>query len=1178
MKRSGFYFLSLLFLVACSSKKPPGKPLFAALKSDRTGLHFTNKLKYSPQFNLFKYMYFYNGSGVGTGDFNNDGKLDLFFGSNQGQNRLFLNKGDLSFIDVTDKAAIPDDGGWTTGISVVDINNDGLLDIYVCRVGQYETLHSRNQFLINQGLNKDGVPQFVDKAKELGLDFSGFSTQAAFFDYDNDGDLDMFLLNHSVHQNNNFRPRAYFEGTFDSLSGDRIFRNEAQAAFRLPQRGGARAQTLALQRPGLDSGVVDKSAAKRSAVTSPLGEAEGGLSFTDVTRLTGIHSTAISYGLGVAVADINLDGYPDLYIGNDFHENDYLYINQKNGTFKEESANCLMHTSQYSMGVDVADVNNDAQPEIISMDMLPSDPYILKRSLGEDTYDLFYDKIGMGYFYQYTRNNLQYNRGIASNGSRKGEALFSEVGLYSGIAATDWSWAPLWMDFDNDGWKDLFISNGIPKRMNDIDYVNFVTNSDVQQKISTDDFKGKDLSLISKFPEIKLPNKFYRNSGNLLFEDEAEAIDGNDPTFSNGAVYADFDNDGDLDIVVNNIDEPVLLYENKTENNAASVQVTLNGPAQNRNAVGTKLVAYVGSETRTYENIPVKGFLSSMDVPVHIGLKGVKMDSLLVVWPDRTYERLSVSGTEKQKTIAYRQGLPFFDFSRLHRPAAALAVEDITVQTGLAYQHQENRFVEFDREPLIPHAVSTEGPCTAVADVNGDGLDDVFIGGARNQQAVVFLQQSGGRFAPTAQPALAADSSDEDTDACWADVNKDGYPDLIVGSGGNEFYGPDAHNTPRVYLNNGRGELTRLPNPFGEVFLTASCVVANDINGDGYTDLFIGGRAVPWAYGELPQSYLFLNNKNGTFSDVTERYAKDLKQAGFMTRALWFDLNKDGRQDLLLSLEWGGLVAYLNRGNGFEKRELTDKKGWWNFLLPADVDGDGDVDLLAGNLGLNSRLKASPEKPVRLYYNDFDGNGKKEQVLTYYVGGKEVPFASKAELEKQMPVLKKKFLYAEDLAKASLGEIFGEDKLEKASLFTADYFANAVLINKGNLNFETKALPWQAQLSPFKDAVLLNTNSRNPDIFLAGNFYENNVEMGRYDADYGTLLRNNDGGNFAPAPLDGFPLKGQVRRIQSLKINGQTAYLLARNNDPALMIKFTQPAALASQKTTPHSNPTRPRP
>ena len=1087
----------------CNIKRQPAHPMFSVMDSKKTGLNFSNKLSYSPSFNLFKYMYFYNGSGVGAGDFNNDGLVDLFFGSNQQQNKLYLNKGGLKFTDATTAARIPQDGGWSTGISVVDINNDNLLDLYVCRVGQYETLRSKNQLLVNLGVDKNGVPQFADKAHEYGLDFSGFSTQAAFFDYDNDDDLDMFLLNHSVHQNNNFRPRNVFEGTYDTLSGDRIFRNE-------------------------------------------------GKHFTDVTRQTGILSTAISYGLGVAVADINLDGYPDLYIGNDFHENDYLYINQKDGTFKDEGEQRLMHTSQYSMGVDVADINNDAHPEIISMDMLPSDPYILKRSLGEDTYDLFHEKIGMGYSYQFTRNNLQYN---LRNG------MFSETGLYSGIAATDWSWAPLWMDFDNDGLKDLFISNGIPKRMNDIDYVNFVTTGEVQQKISNDDMQGKDIALIKKFPEIKIPNKFYRNKGDMTFADEDENIINNVPTFSNGAIYADLDNDGDLDIVVNNIDDNVLLYENNnsTPGDTSFLEIKLKGPGTNVNAIGAKVILFSGSEVRTYENFPVKGFLSGMQTPIHIGLKNTHVDSMLVIWPDRTFERVEMNANATRQTIQYKKGLPLFNFSLLSNRFVnpSLQVTDITTSTGLNYLHQENRFSEFDREPLIPHMVSTEGPAIAVADINKDGLEDVFMGASRNYKSAIFLQNSAGKFIQLNQPVLNADSAYENTDACWADVNNDGNTDLIIANGGNEFYGADDHNTPRIYLNDGKTNFTKVKNPFGALYMTASCIEPYDFNKDGYVDFFIGGRAVPYAYGEVPQSYLFQNNKNGTFTDVTKPLAKDLSLVGFVTNALWFDIDKDGDNDLLLSLEWDGIIAFINDKGKFVKKVLSDKKGWWNCILPSDVDGDGNIDLIVGNLGLNSRLKATEQQPVRLYYNDFDGNGKKEQVLTYYVANKEIPFANKAELEKQIPVLKKKFLYAENLAKASLTELFGKEKLSNANVLTANYFSNAVLLNRGNLKFETKALPMQAQLTSIKDAVIVNANGdEKPDILLMGNYYNNNIEMGRYDADYGTLLINKGSGNFSTTSLKGLTIKGQVRHIKPITIKNKPAFVLARNNDSTVVIQF----------------------
>ena len=1089
-------------LPKCNTKGKLVHPIFTGLDSKRTGLNFSNDLIYTQAFNLFKYMYFYNGSGIGAADFNNDGKIDLFFGSNQGQNKIFLNQGDLKFKDVTSQAEIPNDSAWTTGISVVDINNDGLPDIYVCRVGQYENLHSKNQLLINQGVDKNGIPHFIDKAKEYGLDFSGFSTQAVFFDYDGDGDLDMFLLNHSVHQNNNFRPRAAFKGTYDPLSGDRIFRND-------------------------------------------------GNHFTDVTKETGINSTSISYGLGIVVADLNMDGYPDLYIGNDFHENDYLYINQKNGTFKEEGEQRMMHTSQYSMGVDAADVNNDGFPEIISMDMLPSNANILKRSLGEDSWDLFHEKIGMGYSYQFTRNNLQFNR-------RNG--LFSEIGLYSGVAATDWSWAPLWMDFDNDGLKDLFISNGIPKRMNDIDYLNFVTSSEVQQKINNDDMKENDISLIKKFPEIKLPNKFYHNTGNMSFSDEGEHVEGNIPTFSNGAIYADLDNDGDLDIVVSNIDGTVILYENRNNDSTANsfLQLNLKGAPNNINALGAKVILFTGNEIRTYENYPARGFLSSMQIPLHIGLKNTIIDSMFLVWPDRTFERLPVT-MKNRLNISYRSGLPLFDFRLLtnHYANNSNKVEDITASTGLEFAHQENRFVEFDREALIPHMVSTEGPAIAVADINKDGLEDVYIGGSREHKSAVFLQQPGGKFIRTLQPAIDADSIYENIDACWVDINNDGAPDLVVASGGNEFYGPDFHNTPRIYVNDGKGNLIKLINPFGKLYLTASSVVANDFNNDGYPDLFIGGRAVPYNYGEIPTSYLLLNNRDGTFSDVTDRYAPGLAHIGFVTSAQWFDINNDGRKDLLLSLEWGGIVAFINNKGILSKKILSDKKGWWNFLLPCDINNNGNIDIIAGNLGLNSRLKASPQEPVRLYFNDFDDNGKKEQVLSYYIDGKELPFATKGELEKQIPLLKKKYLYAADLAKASLTDIFGKDKLANSQVLTADYFSNAILINKGNLNFETRALPWEAQLTSFKTAVTAYKNgSKRPDILLMGNYYENNIEMGRYDADYGTILINQGHGNFTSTPLNGLAIKGQIRCIKSIMIDKRPCFILGRNNDSTMVIRF----------------------
>ncbi len=1091
-----FYCLILIGLCfSCKEEKRPPS-LFQALPSKKTGLDFSNKLNSTDSFNLFKYMYFYNGAGLGVGDFNNDGKIDVFFASNQGNNALYINEGSLQFRNVTEEAKIPLDKAWNTGVSVIDINNDGLLDIYISRVGNYRILKSKNQLLVCQGINEHGVPQYIDKAADYGLDFSGFGTQAAFLDIDMDGDLDLFLLNHSVQENGTFRARNDFIGTYHPYAGSKIYRN--------------------------DNG-----------------------RFIDYTIESGINSSAIGYGLGITVCDINMDGYPDIYIGNDFHENDYLYINQQNGHFKDFSSTAMMHTSQFTMGVDAADINNDGLPEIFSMDMLPYDPYILKRSLGEDNYDVFFMKIGYGYNYQYTRNNLQFN---------KGNLHFSETGLYSGIAATDWSWSPLCMDFDNDGLKDLFISNGIPKRMNDIDYINYVSDQEIQLKIRSNKIDEKDKVLIEKFPQIKIPNKFYKNSGDLRFIDLENLIGNNGGSYSNGAAYADFDNDGDLDIVVNNIDDHAVLYENKLNDfkNSNFIQLTIKGPANNINALGAKAIVFAQEKVSIYEKFPVRGFLSSMEIPMHIGLDNIQPDSILLVWPDNSYQHIQINPQQKKYIIHYQAGLPKFDYSiitnRYHKKSDKLI--DITNQVQLNYQHKENTFNEFDREPLIPHMLSTEGPAMAIADINGDGLEDVFFGSSKGQKSAVYLQTGEGKFVSSLQFALLADSSYEDVDACWIDVNNDQYPDLVVASGGNEFYGEDIHLFPRVYLNDGNGRLTKKQDAFEKMYQTASCVVPHDFNNDGYMDLFIGGRAVTWEYGKQPSSYLLQNDGTGKFVDVTSSYSDELKNAGFVTRAVWVDINNDQHKDLIICSEWGTIDAYINHNGKLIKKVLFEKTGWWNTIYPVDINQDGHIDFVAGNLGLNSRLKASDNQPVKLYYNDFDDNGRKEQVLTYYVGGKEIPFANKMEMEKQMPILRKQFLYAKDFAVASLSDLLGKNKLKEANVLTANYFAHCILLNDGNMSFTAVELPWQTQLSPIRDFISVDMNNDDfPDLLAVGNYYQNNTEMGRNDASYGNVLLNDGSGNLYYEDINGPVIKGESRYIKKISIAKKMALVIARNGD-----------------------------
>lgn len=1102
---------SIMVLHSCHEKAQE-KANFTALTAESTGIQFRNRITPTPAFNLFTYMYFYNGAGIGAADFNRDGLTDLYFASSQDRDRLYLNRGDLNFEDVSDLADIPADSAWSTGVSVVDINSDGWMDIYVCQVGRFKGLAGRNRLLINQGADPKGIPVFKDEAAAYGLDFSGFSTQAAFLDHDADGDLDMFLLNHSVNHDGNYMPRSHFEGTIDSLAGQRFY----------------------LCEPARDP-VTGKNRIK----------------YRDITRESGIRGTRIGYGLGVAVSDIDLDGRPDIYVGNDFHENDYLYMNLGAGKFREEATNRIGHTSQFSMGVDAADINNDAFPDIVSMDMLPYDPELLRRSLSEDDYNIFRQKIAYGYSYQYARNNLQVNRG---------DGTFREIGQFAGIHATDWSWASLLMDFDNDGRRDLFVSNGIPKRMNDIDYISYVSGEEMQRKLRENAVQDKDLALISKFPEIKIPNRFFRNLGEFKFQDISGEVEDNPNTFSNGSVYADLDNDGDLDLVVNNIDDPVLIYRNNTnspDHHRDFIAVDLKGPAGNTSAIGARLILFAGDRVMTAEKQPVHGFLSSMDVPMHLGLDGIKPDSLVLVWSDNTCQRITPV-INKRVSISYEKGLPAFDFKLLRarrKTTDVIPFEDITGSTGLLHQHRENRFNEFDREPLMPQMVSAEGPAVAVGDVDGDGREDVFLGASKGERKSLWLQKPDGTFRLSSQPALQSDSMWEDADALWLDVDLDKDQDLVVATAGNEFYGNDEHQQPLLYIND-HGLLQRRTDAFPAVYATQSRLVTTDLNADGLPDLFIAGRAMPWEYGKAPRSFLLLNDGNGRFRDVTEAWCPDLLSPGMVTDAVWEDMNADGRQDLVLSTHWGTIDVFIRQDRSFVRQRVSNHKGWWQGLLVKDIDADGDPDIVAGNFGLNSRLKASPDEPVRMYVNDFDENGRTEQLLTYYIRGKEIPFASKTLLEKSLPSLKKRFLYAEDFAKSDIEGLFGSARLSSSMQLTATHFESMVFINDGHVKFSASPLPLPAQWSVIRSMTIVNANADSlPDIMVWGNFLYNNVEIGRQDAFSGLLLINKGKGRFDASDIPGIRAIGQSGRIRSISLPGGPAYLLPFNDDSLRIIR-----------------------
>ncbi len=1113
------YILTAIFilsLIACTENgvvsEAPSDPQFELLTSEQTGLDFENVLTYSTEFNVFNYMYFFNGGGLAVGDFNNDGLQDLYFTSNMGPNSLFLNEGDLKFKEVTDIAGVAGLNGWTSGVSVVDINNDGLLDIYVSQLGDYLTMKGHNQLYVCQGIEQ-GIPVYQDQAAYYGLDFVGFSTQATFFDYDLDGDLDMYQLNYSLHQNGTFGRRKTFEEVHPT-SGDKLFRND-----------------------------------------------EG--RFVDVTQEAGIISTVIGYGLGIATGDIDFDGWPDIYVGNDFHENDYLYLNQQDGTFKEVLTEQIQHTSRFSMGVDIADMNNDGLNEIFSMDMLPADPEILKSSLSEDGFNIYQFKLGYGYGHQYARNNLQLNNG---NGT------FSEIGMFSGVHATDWSWAPLLMDFDHDGQRDIFISNGIPRRMNDIDYIKFrMSDENLDWKSNNNYMQEEDLKIIEKMPKIKLPNTFFRNKGNLTFEDIGTQVSGNKVSYSNGAVYADLDNDGDLDVVVNNIEDAPFVYKNLTREQPLSNRNFLNlkliGPANNRNAIGARVIVFKGKERLVEEQFPVRGYQSSVQLGINMGLGAVEaIDSIVLIWPDLSYEKLTPDLYNQQQTLTWKEGLPKFNFSHFKpHPTADFNFTKVEDNKGLQYRHDENPFVDFNREALIPHMVSAEGPAVAVGDVNGDGLEDVFFGSSKYKRSQLYYQRADGSFYENTPQSITADSIFEDISAVFADLENDGDLDLVIASGGNEFKGNAEALKQRAYINDGRGGLTVDKQLFGDIHMTAAAVLAADFNQDGLVDFCFPGRAIPWNYGVIPDSYLFENKGNGQFEDVTDRYAPGLRQAGLVKDGAWVDLDQDGDQDLLLAIEWEPVQVYLNNGGKFEKRELGTARGWWNFVFPYDFDQDGDVDILAGNFGKNSRFKPSVDEPLKLYVNDYDDNGQIEQILTYHLGGREIPFANYEELTRQMPELKRKFLFARDMAVADLADIFGANKLAEAHVLEATTLTSMYYENTGEgLTFTPHELPKELQYTSLNTACMGDYDGDGKaEALLGENFYHCNIEMGRYDAGYGHILSIGKAATFGVQPVGHLSIKGQVQAIRTVAVGGEQLILIVKNDEPVEVIKSVKNPSLS---------------
>jgi enediyne biosynthesis protein E4 len=1046
-------------LIACKSTQKDNKNLlFEQLDATTTGVSFENTLTESEQWNIIQYLYFYNGGGVAVGDINGDGLPDIYFTSNQGANKLYLNKGNFQFEDITDKAGVADTEGWKTGVTMADVNADGKLDIYVSHVSKYKGLTGRNRLFINKG---DGT--FSDKAAFYGLDVVGLCTQAAFLDYDKDGDLDCYVLRHSVHSARSYRPVSARNDT-DSLSSDILLKNN-------------------------------------------------GGHFSDETAKAGIKDGSLGYGLGLAISDLNSDGLPDIYVGNDFHDNDYLYYNNGDGSFREGVTQSMGHTSNFSMGNDASDFNNDGNVDVVSLDMKPEEETILKASAGADPYNIFdFKNKEFGYYFQYPRNMLQLNRGapLPPKGGelpslRGGEvANFSEIGQLSGISATDWSWSSLFADFDNDGWKDLYITNGIMRRPNDLDYIKYISNQEVQNKAT-------DLALSKLMPDGKASNYCFRNKGDLTFENVGESWGLNQYGLSNGAAYADFDNDGDLDLVVNNVNAPAFLLKNKAEKFYTNrfLKVKLLGKGGNTEGVGAKVIAYTQAGFQLQEQSLTRGFQSSVEPILHFGFtssnsKGNEkdlIDSLRVIWGDGSTQLLKIIHTNQTLILNQKEAVGKWDYKKdkiVINSEKEIVFQDITNELKLSYNRFENEVLDFENEKLLPHALSTEGSKIEVGDWNNDKIQDFKLG------STIYQQNNQGFL-------LVKNLDLSKIDA------KNNLPSTII-----------------------------LPTHI-------ACKRTCDFDGDGDLDEFIAARWDGENYGISPKSLLIRKDSTKGDIDVTPQYFKEnMGFLGMVTDATWTDLDGDRHPDLVVVGEWMPITIFYNKGDHFEKKEIENSSGWWNCITATDMDKDGDYDLLVGNMGLNSNWQASPKHPMSLYVKDFDNNGDKEPIITYWRQGIEWCYNSKDELSSQMPFLKKRFQDYAPFSKTPFSKVFTSTMLKGAAHKQIEQFASVYLENKNNGSFEVKILPKEVQFSTVQSILTDDFDEDGlMDIALGGNFYEMQPSIGRFDASYGSILRGDSKGNFTPLlpSQTGFILRGAVRDIKKVG-----KYIVVSANNAPLQI------------------------